>query len=106
LAFFSHNRRRSEDRNSNRKRSLSPQQPKKPEEVFENSKKIEENPKMKYNETDIEDLERRVLEAKKVLEIIVKEKEKEEEEKRRRSLSRSSRRSDKKKRRRRSDSSD
>jgi hypothetical protein len=69
---------------------LSPQQPKKVEEVVDDSKKIEENPKMKYNETDIEDLERRVLEAKKVLEIIVKEKE----------------RSDKKKRRRRSDSSD
>ncbi|CAG9808376.1 unnamed protein product [Chironomus riparius] len=97
-----YNRRRS----SERKRSLSPQQPKKPEEVVENSKKIDENPKMKYNETDIEDLERRVLEAKKVLEIIVKEKEKEEEEKRRRSLSRSSKRSDKKKRRRHSDSSD
>lgn len=95
--FSSNKRRRSYDRDSRRKKSIAndeksskfndekssrnndekiskiDEQPSKPID----RRREQKSPKIEMNEKDIEDLQRRVNEAKRVLEIIVKEKEEE-----------------------------
>lgn len=90
----SRNRRRSHDRDSRRRRSSSHRKSAADEKRSKHDEREEKSPKIiDPNEKEISELQRKVLEAKRVLEIMVKEKEEElqrKEKKRKRSRSRSS----------------